>query len=224
MQSNNTLCNLLRNSATIVGAIGSAVSGVISYLFMPATYRWTLPLIGAAVLVVGVVVAALKEIGNRDRKITELEDEIKRIKQKPSFDAALQQEVQSKLSQCTEDTKKVLRHILMYEPIRLRAKQVSGLNSMQVDSAFAISEKNKLIVRIEQLYRNHNEIFLDIPEQFKPVLREITFLAARRTRGRFRSSRYYLNAISSKALHPLLAGLVAGVNNAIFKRRTCCSH
>ena len=177
MENNKSLWNLLKNSATIVEAFASAVSVIITYLLLPPEYRWTLPPIGAVVLIVGVVVAALRvikqnrnqtdeQIGERDRKIARLEEEIKRLKIKPC-DVPLEN-VKGKLQEFDDDGRKVLKALCIWGPVQGIQLTVAGVGDNKKYWVLEKGEKNGLITRTK-------ENSLDIKKQFKPVLKDLLF-------------------------------------------------
>ncbi len=173
-QGNNSLWSLLKSWVVIIAALLSAASVLITYLFLPAQYRWSLPLFAAVVIVVGVIAAARKEIKGRNNQIAKLQQEIEKLKIKP-YDVALKNEAELKLKKFTDQGREVLRYILLHGPVPAIKLNVPGVDWPNTSTARTTGEDNNLIRRIENRYPGGLDLYWDITEQFKPVLKDLLF-------------------------------------------------
>ena len=175
-QGNNPLWSLLKSWVVIIAALLSAASVLITYLFLPAQYRWSLPLFAVVVIVVGVIAAARKEIKGRDNQIAKLQQEIEKLKIKP-YDVALRDEAELKLKKFTDQGREVLRYILLHGPVYDPKLNVSGVDSESRNAALKTGVSNSLIRRTDKRPYGtpRTEAYWDITEQFKPVLKDLLF-------------------------------------------------
>lgn len=164
---------LLQGLLRSVWAYVTAVSTILTVVFLPRQWYWAAALGFGLLILIGAFTAADAIRGDYQRKAKVKEDEIAKLKKENAdlkirpYDEAQRQSVQDKLRKSTVTERDLLRFLLQRGPSRSEAlARACSVHPSQLSQALNNLERAGLISRIEQ--KRPLEAAIDISWQVNP--------------------------------------------------------
>ncbi len=179
MGKRDALRDLIWNVPSVASALLSALSVLLTYLFLPPQYSWSRPWIILLVLVAGLMIAATRLLHHKDEEISRLRQEIADLSRRP-YDLALADEARRMIAALPAEAPEVLRFVLERCPvsshvIREYARPRGQAFEKAVFDTLVGGEKEGLLVRILTGPPADQKTSWDITNQFKAVLKDILY-------------------------------------------------